>query len=79
MSFGFQIRLVNRFVFGICLFTLSIDGVTSKNLNERVVWVDSLLLIGLVAYTVQAVITLLIFLPRVSTQLMNQSKTWWDL
>ncbi len=59
---------MNRFVFGICLLTLSIDGVTSQILNHRVVWVDCLLLIGLVAYVAQAVITLLIFLPRVSTQ-----------
>ncbi|GAA5896485.1 hypothetical protein JCM6882_001027 [Rhodosporidiobolus microsporus] len=60
-----KIRIPARLLFGVPLFILAIDGCTEDTLlNRHIVWVDTLTFIALFGFAVQAVITLLIFLPR---------------
>ncbi|GAA6003027.1 hypothetical protein JCM10207_001952 [Rhodosporidiobolus poonsookiae] len=69
-----KIRIPARLIFGISIFILAVDGLTHEaDLNNHVVWVDTLLLLGLFAFAAQAVITLLIFLPRSWAREVNLS------
>ncbi|GAA5851439.1 hypothetical protein JCM8547_001094 [Rhodosporidiobolus lusitaniae] len=60
-----EIRIPARLVFGTPLFILAVDGLTSEQvLNSHVFWVDLGIFLALFGFAVQAVVTLLIFLPR---------------
>ncbi|KAL8283449.1 hypothetical protein RQP46_005859 [Phenoliferia psychrophenolica] len=45
-----KIRVAARFTFGVPLFILSVDGLTSKKLNHSLAWTDILLLTGLIGF-----------------------------
>ncbi|KAL8279767.1 hypothetical protein RQP46_007862 [Phenoliferia psychrophenolica] len=59
-----KLRVAARFAFGIPIFVLAVDGLTSTRLNRQLVYVDTLLFTAFAGFSIQATLTLLIFFPR---------------